>query len=967
MSGLRSGFRDRLRRHIRRLWLRCTCALSAWRIRRTGLFDRDWYLQHCDCSALSDLDPAVHYVAFGARAGCDPHPLFHSAFYLAANPDVARAGKNPLLHYCRFGAFEGRDPNPFFDTEWYLSQNPDVAARRENPLRHYLQVGAAQGRDPSSLFDTDWYLQMNPDVAASGTNPLVHYVCEGHAQGLLTSPKVGPRRSDAPSDPDPDTGGASPLRHEMPPTEGVDQNALRAAVQNGIERASTAAPSPFYAVLGKVVADGDPAMLMEVERTLNTIDLVRIGKSPPAGPRVSIIMPVFNRRTVVCEAIDSVLAQSYRNFELIVCDDGSRDGSADAVEAYRDPRIRLIRLKDNCGAAAARNRCLEAATGTYIAYLDSDNLWHPHYLAVMLDALRGAPGQPLAYASYFDVTLGEDGYRLRRARRRGFSYRLQVESPFIDLNSLVHHRVLYHQFGGFDERLRRLQDYDLIARYAWCRDPQHVPFALNIYRRIPGLGQISETSRHHAESQRVVRAKIASYHTRGLGAGIPHWVRKVTVLSWDMSRNHFAKAYAVAEALSKEREVELVSFRFFEEKMFRPLAERRTGFQIKAFSGRQFPRFFSDLTQALGAISGDVIYAVKPRLPSLGLALLANRQRGIPVLLEANDLETVIEAPKATDAHQTLDPEGFLARAAEAKSPYAAVWSQLLDPMAAELPILFTHNRNLNEHYRSKCLYMRNIKDESVFDPARYDRAAIRRSLGLGANDRMILFGGLVRRHKGVMDLARWIELRNDPHLKLFVVGSQGSQELPRLAASASASVTVLPAQPSDTMAEINLAADAVVLWLDPKVPASHYQMPYKFTDAIAMGTPVIASPVSDLEALSDIVWHVSYGDFSALASTLQRIFSDSPERARRCAEGRKLFQKEFSYRAARENFALACAMIEDRGAIYPVAETFADVLCRFADRFHAGEKLRRLVMTERQPFAQSMQAPVEPATGLPE
>jgi glycosyltransferase involved in cell wall biosynthesis len=941
-------------------------ALAVKLIKRSRLFDEQWYLKQYEDVARAGLDPAAHYVTHGVREGRDPSPLFQTSFYLSHYLDVAQSGANPLIHYSVHGASEGRDPNPLFDTDWYLSQNPDVAAAGVNPLAHYILRGASEGRDPNPLFDSDWYLKKNPDVAAAGTNPLAHYITEGAAQGRNPGPlfdvrsfhktmrgiTANNRNRFLASDDDP-----APLRRARAgkgrgavPAKAAGAEAQRTAINVLIDKVAPAQPSPFYSALRKIARDCTPTLLPEIARTLNAVDAMKFDAPPSSGPLVSVVMPVHNRPQLVKAAIRSVLQQSHRNFELIVCDDGSTDDTADVVRTFRDKRIKLILQRPNAGAAAARNRCLAEARGSYIAYLDSDNIWHPHYLAVMLEALVAAPGQPMAYASYFDAAMQDGRYELWPIRYRDFSYPLQLDSPFIDLNSIMHHRALYELLGGFDERLRRRQDYDLIAKYAWSRDPQHVPFALNIYRRIPGIQQISSAQTPEDPSLTIIDSKIAGYYRDGIDARIPGWVKKISVLSWDMSGNHFAKAYSVAEALSKTHAVELISFRFFEEPLFKPLADKTPPFEIKSFPGGNFPEFFDAFEKALDAITGDVVYAVKPRLPSFGLALLANHRRGVPVFLEANDLETVIAAPKVGDMHRTVEPAALFARREEAKSPHAAVWSQLLDPMAAELPLMFTHNRNLNQHYASKCLFMRNIKDDTVYDPSLHDRAAVRREFGLNDGDRMILFGGLVREHKGISELVRLLDARKEQGYKLFVVGNRETPELKQLKAKASDRISIFPPQPPERMAVFNLAADAVVLWLDPRVPASHYQMPYKFTDAIAMGTPIVASPVSDLADLGDIVWHVPFGDFDALGAALDRIFTDDADRTRRRIAARKLFDKEFSYRAVRQNLALACALVEKRNAVYPVSEAFAGIFREMCNRFGLDTARRNALLTRKSP-----------------
>jgi glycosyltransferase involved in cell wall biosynthesis len=101
-----------------------------------------------------------------------------------------------------------------------------------------------------------------------------------------------------------------------------------------------------------------------------------------ASRTVSCIVPVFNGERYLAEAVDSILAQTHRPIELIVVDDGSTDGSAAVASRYGD-RVRLAR-QANAGPAAARNRGLDLATGDFVAFLDSDDLWHPDKLRLQL-------------------------------------------------------------------------------------------------------------------------------------------------------------------------------------------------------------------------------------------------------------------------------------------------------------------------------------------------------------------------------------------------------------------------------------------------------------------------------------------------------------------------------------------------------------------------------------------------------
>ena len=103
-------------------------------------------------------------------------------------------------------------------------------------------------------------------------------------------------------------------------------------------------------------------------------------------PLISVILPIFNRKDRCLVAINSVLNQSYENFELIIVDDCSDDGTSDVLNSLNDGRIKIITHDKNKGVSAARNSALKVAKGEYVAYLDSDNDWDLNYLSSMIGA-----------------------------------------------------------------------------------------------------------------------------------------------------------------------------------------------------------------------------------------------------------------------------------------------------------------------------------------------------------------------------------------------------------------------------------------------------------------------------------------------------------------------------------------------------------------------------------------------------
>ena len=96
---------------------------------------------------------------------------------------------------------------------------------------------------------------------------------------------------------------------------------------------------------------------------------------------VSVVIPAYNRERYLADAVDSVLAQTFTDFELLIVDDGSRDRTVEIAKSYRDPRIRLVRHERNRGVAAARNTGVAEARGAYVAFLDSDDVAYPDRLA----------------------------------------------------------------------------------------------------------------------------------------------------------------------------------------------------------------------------------------------------------------------------------------------------------------------------------------------------------------------------------------------------------------------------------------------------------------------------------------------------------------------------------------------------------------------------------------------------------
>jgi glycosyltransferase involved in cell wall biosynthesis len=187
-------------------------------------------------------------------------------------------------------------------------------------------------------------------------------------------------------------------------------------------------------------------------------------------PKVSVILPVHNRADVLPRAIQSVLGQELRDFELIIIDDGSSDGSAQVAESFGDERIRLIRLERNRGGNVARNEGIRAAKAPLIAFLDSDDRYLPAKLGWTVAEFERRPKLELLVDSF--VKVQPPGSRKTQVIRRNrviddreefrtalFTRQLWKATPAITVK-----RQIAIEAGLFDETLRRLQDFDFLIR-----------------------------------------------------------------------------------------------------------------------------------------------------------------------------------------------------------------------------------------------------------------------------------------------------------------------------------------------------------------------------------------------------------------------------------------------------------------------------------------------------------------------
>ena len=213
--------------------------------------------------------------------------------------------------------------------------------------------------------------------------------------------------------------------------------------------------------------------------------------------KVSVIMPAHNRETFIRDSMDSVLAQTFTDFELIVVDDGSTDTTAAIVESYTDRRIRLIR-QPNQGVSVARNTGLEAARGEFITFLDSDDLYYPDFLKTLYRLIQSNQTE-MSFSNYTESNQAEDMYKTNVNKIRCvikdklFGTRIltsdsQIDGLPVHINSVMIAKTLIERYHlRFLPGVRMYEDGNFLFKaFLAAKKIYGTCICLEHYRRHPG-------------------------------------------------------------------------------------------------------------------------------------------------------------------------------------------------------------------------------------------------------------------------------------------------------------------------------------------------------------------------------------------------------------------------------------------------------------------------------------------------
>jgi len=226
---------------------------------------------------------------------------------------------------------------------------------------------------------------------------------------------------------------------------------------------------------------------------------------------ISVVTPTYNRARFLPEAVESVLAQTHADLELIIVDDGSVDETREILEPFlADGRVRYF-YQENRGQSHARNLALKQARGDFIAFLDSDDLWYPDKLEKQLAVLREKPEVDIVHGD--EAIIDENGVVTSQENMRRYSGRITqrlLADNSVSITTALVRRRCFDEMGGFDTSVGVADDYELWLRFSARYRFHYEPGIVASYRVM--TDQISSDKRRRfAANERIIQEFLARY------------------------------------------------------------------------------------------------------------------------------------------------------------------------------------------------------------------------------------------------------------------------------------------------------------------------------------------------------------------------------------------------------------------------------------------------------------------------
>lgn len=382
-------------------------------------------------------------------------------------------------------------------------------------------------------------------------------------------------------------------------------------------------------------------------------------------------------------------------------------------------------------------------------------------------------------------------------------------------------------------------------------------------------------------------------------------MQRVSILVSDLSKSGAGRwgggvrAFLLAQALTQiGYEVEIAGFVFGNE------PPDPMNWRVIAIPGQHYPGFFHCAKELLRQIDGDILYALRPKPSTFGVALWHKRLTGCPVVLDIDDWELSWYGGEAWQyrpglkqlARDVLKSDGAL------RFPDHPLYLKWMEGLVLRADAVTVHTQFLQNRFGG--VYVPNGKDTNLFDPQRYDPEACRAKYGL-AGYRVLMFPGAPRPYKGIEDVLSAIELLDEPDLRLAIVGGSPYDDYDgQLMEQWGRWIVKLPRRPVEAMPEMVAAAHVVVV-PQRDTPAAIAQFPLKLTDGMAMAKPILSTRVGDIpEILGDTGFLVDPNAPEQIAEKIQWIFAHLDVAQARAWQARQRCVKYYSIDAMADSLS---------------------------------------------------------------
>ncbi len=371
---------------------------------------------------------------------------------------------------------------------------------------------------------------------------------------------------------------------------------------------------------------------------------------------------------------------------------------------------------------------------------------------------------------------------------------------------------------------------------------------------------------------------------------------KISILTPDLSHNCLGRAWLLGKILQRHYEIEIIG-PALKGSIWPPLANEKINYKIiKANSPLQF---LLNKKKILDEIDGDVIYASKPRATSLAIGILKKKRDKTPLILDVDDWELGLYFGRQKTFTKKIknlfkdslfffkDPNSYWRILAEEKQ-------------IKSVDQITVSNHFLQKKYGGTIIW--HARDTESFDPKKFNKGSIRKKYKIDKNEKIVMFFGTPRPHKGLEDLIKAVALTKKTNLTIIIVGidrDKYSRELTRKGKKKlKEKIRFYGLQPFKKVPEFLTIADLIVI-PQQKNPATIGQVPAKVFDAMAMAKPIIATRVSDLpEILDSCGWIVEPENPKQLTKTIQYVLSNPKEADKMGQKARQKCIEKYSWDA---------------------------------------------------------------------